>query len=73
MEGHQRLNNHRRESEWQEVQVKKSREFKEGGALLIKNGLYTLIISDLHLVYLPLKTSAPYHSVLGGGARFAIF
>ena len=52
--------------------MKKSREFKEGGALLMKNDLYTLIISDLRLVHLPLKTSAPHHPVLGGGARFVI-
>ena len=32
-----------------------------------------MIISDLRLVHLPLKTSAPHHSVLGGGARFVIF
>ena len=52
---------------------KKSRELKEGGALLIKNDLFTLIISDLRLVHLPPKTSAPYLLVLGGGARFVIF
>ena len=52
---------------------KKSRELKEGGALLMKNGLYTLIINDLRLVHLPLKTSAPHHPVSGGGARFVIF
>ena len=39
----------------------------------MKNDLYTLIISDLRLVHLPLKTSAPYLPVLGGGARFVIF
>ena len=32
-----------------------------------------MIISDLRLVHLPPKTSAPYLPVLGGGARFVIF
>ena len=52
---------------------KNQKSSKRGGALLIKNDRYTLIISNLRLVHLPLKTSAPYHTVLGGGAHFAIF
>ena len=53
---------------------KKSREFKEGGALLMEKRL--IYIDNQRFTFSappPLKQVHPHHPVSGGGARFVIF